>query len=245
MQKFGAFVPAEYRVSHVLGVTSDDRAVFELGEPLSRYSKYPPEYWSYSPSRNQWTNLGSPGVRPDAACFAGDRLVVLNAKFLNKGQVFDDHPGRLTGSDGGSTDDGWVQPALVSLGLTQGGSWHQSEPNLDAKFSHGIDLSCLRDDALLFGATDRTNLRRYDFATGQWSTPASPSPGTPGTDSSRVWTGTELVLVPRPGSFVLPGQAYHPTTTTWRALEGLPPATTNTVWGDTAIIGCDERDNRV
>jgi hypothetical protein len=242
LSKFGAFTSGEGRITNALGATSGGRAVFEVGPPVFLGGNM--EYWSYSPSRDEWADLGSPGIRPEAACVAGDQLVVATAKYLNNGVVKDDSPFRhLTpgGSASGGPGDGWVEPSIVSLSVDHPGFWAESAPASDVMIKLGDPkLSCMGDSALVFGG-DRTNVRRFDLTSGAWSTPALPPAGpTPFNTDARLWTGTELLL--RSETATLPGgsSAYDPATNSWRAVTGVPPGLSNASWSGSAVVGYSE-----
>jgi hypothetical protein len=90
------------------------------------------------------------------------------------------------------------------------------------------------------------DLRLYDRATSRWSVPAPPprplAAGPPDGIFSlhRVWTGTELVVLPSESDIGKAAASYNPKTNEWRELAGLPPVTRLALWNGSAVVGYAE-----
>jgi len=219
-----------------LGETSSGRAVFTIGEEADE------TYWSIDPSDGQWQRIADPPVRPESSCLSGDKLVVLTTSYRAQGKVVADDPSRSLESGGvvtGYLGDGFIEPRIAALDLSEAGAWEVSAPAADVLYpSTAPDVSCLDDGAAVVNTQDPSALIFYSIGSKQWlDAPAAPDSGY---YVPRVWTGAELVFLPTRADAGKSALTFQPLKNAWGALAGVPVGSSLAVFTGTSIAGYSE-----
>jgi hypothetical protein len=221
-----------------LGTTTDGRAVLMLGDFRS------PQYWTIELETGKWSRLPDPGVWANDACVSNDELFVLTTKYKNGDTLLERDP-TLTPVPGqvytGYPGDGHVLPSLAILDLRDPAPWRQTPVDEGVNLGESSPyLSCLDHAAAVLDAIfGPRNMRLYTDATATWSIPAPP-PLARFFSLTRIWTGSQLILLPTEADAGSPAVAYVVADDCWRVLEGVPPVTRGAIWSGSAIVGYAE-----
>ena len=227
-----------------LGVASDGQAVLVVGETRA-------VHWRFDAATREWTALPPPPVAPVseddrrlgfssviAECLSGDTLVVMEPAVP--------HDPKVSGSGDG---EGGVRTHV--LDVVAGGDWVTLADAPQVPGDSELEVACAGSHVVATdGATagtlvditgnERSGGWQLDLADGTWSDlprPADlPMSGglPPGPFVSRLWTGTELLLLPLGGE--QPGLAYDPVAGTWRALVDVPGDTITAMWAGDRVV---------
>jgi hypothetical protein len=230
---YRAFSSGEYRITRVLGVTTDHRVVLALGAPLHE------EFWTFDLETTAWTQLPSSPVRAEDYCLAADHLAVVTAQYSYKGTTLPDSPFRAQKPGeviGGGPDDGYVDAAVAELDLRTG-IWAESQPLIDVKFLAGTTpkLDCMADNVLVTDRVDQSRAHELNISTLSWADVSAPPRQPP--RGARIWDGSELVFMPDPGEVGQAGLAFSPSANSWRDLVDFPEVTTGAIWNGSSIVG--------